>query len=204
LVTSWCGERSFGRRAVRRAEILSTIETVGMTTHDSRTRPPAVPAVVALLGFLVAVAIVAVVGGLASASASEQYAGFAQPSWAPPSWLFGPVWTVLYVMIAVSGWLVWRRGSTVDSARSVSAGLTAPAHVVYGVQLLLNMAWTPLFFGAGLFGVAFAEIVLLWVSIVATIVLFARQSRVAAWLLVPYLAWVTFASALNFSIWMLN
>ncbi|SDF97196.1 TspO/MBR family protein [Pseudonocardia oroxyli] len=161
-----------------------------MTVHSSRTRPPAA---LALLGFLVAVAIVAVVGGLASASAAEQYAGFVQPSWAPPSWLFGPVWTVLYLLIAVSGWLVWRR-----------SGLTAPAHVVYGVQLLLNMAWTPLFFGAGRFGLAFAEIVLLWLSIVATTVLFARHSRPAAWLLAPYLAWVTFASALNLAIWTLN
>lgn len=161
-----------------------------MTVHQARTRPPAA---LALLGFLVAVAIVAVVGGLASASASEQYAGFAQPSWAPPSRLFGPVWTVLYLTIAVSGWLVWRR-----------SGVTSPAHVVYGVQLLLNMAWTPLFFGAGMFGLAFAEIVVLWLSIVATIVLFARHSRPAAWLLVPYLAWVTFASALNLAIWMLN
>lgn len=118
-----------------------------MTVHPARTRPPAA---LALLGFLVAVAVVAVVGGLASASAAEQYAGFVQPSWAPPSWLFGPVWTVLYVMIAVSGWLVWRQ-----------AGLAKPAHLVYGVQLVLNMAWTPLFFAAGLFGVAFAEIVLL-------------------------------------------
>jgi translocator protein len=141
--------------------------------QSARTRPPAA---LALLGFVLAVVVVAVVGGFASASASEQYAGFAQPSWAPPSWLFGPVWTVLYASIAVSGWLVWRR-----------AGLTSPAHVVYGVQLLLNMAWTPLFFGAGLFGLAFAEIGLLWASSVGTVV-----------------AWVTFAAALNFSIWMLN
>jgi len=146
-------------------------------------------AALALLGFGAAVAVVAVVGGLAAANAADRYAGFDLPSWAPPSWLFGPVWTVLYVMIAVSGWLVWRR-----------SGLTSPAHVVYGVQLLLNMLWTPLFFAAGLPWLAFAEIVLLWLSVVATIVLFARHSRPAAWLLVPYLAWVTFAAALNLAI----
>ncbi|GAA4690416.1 tryptophan-rich sensory protein [Pseudonocardia yuanmonensis] len=161
-----------------------------MTVHASRLRPSAL---LALLGFVAAVVVVAVVGGLASAPASEQYAGFVRPSWAPPSWLFGPVWTVLYATIAVSGWLVWRR-----------SGLTAPAHVVYALQLLLNMAWTPLFFAAGLQGVAFAEIVLLWLSIVATIALFARHSRAAAWLLVPYLGWVTFAAALNYAIWTLS
>jgi translocator protein len=143
-----------------------------------------------LLGFVVAVVVVAVVGGIASANASSQYATFDRPAWAPPSWLFGPVWTLLYAMIAISGWLVWR----------AAGGFAKPAHVVYAVQLVLNMLWTPLFFGAGLQWAAFAEIVLLWISIVATIVLFARHSRPAAWLLAPYLAWVTFAAALNFAI----
>lgn len=162
---------------------------------QSLRRPAAAPAsIVALLCFGLAVVVVAVVGGLATAAPERQYAGFEQPAWAPPSWLFGPVWTVLYILIAVSGWLVWRR----------AGGLTSPAHVVYGIQLLLNMAWTPLFFAAGLYGLAFAEIVVLWLSIVATIVLFARIDRTAAWLLAPYLAWVTFASALNLAIWMLN
>ena len=147
----------------------------------------------ALACFGLAVAVVAIVGGLASASASAQYGGLVQPSWAPPSWLFGPVWTVLYVMIAVSGWLVWRR-----------AGWVRSAHGVYAVQLVLNMLWSPLFFGAGLLGLAFVDILLLAASVVATIVLFARVSRLAAVLLVPYLAWVGFASALNFAIWQLN
>ncbi len=160
---------------------------------ESLRRPSAPVAVVALLCFGLAVAAVSLVGGLAAAGSAEQYAHYVQPAWAPPPWLFGPVWTVLYVLIAVSGWLVWRR-----------AGLTSPAHVVYGAQLLLNMAWTPLFFGAGLIGFAFAEIVVLWAAIVATIVLFARIDRLAAWLLVPYLAWVSFAAALNLSIWVLN
>jgi tryptophan-rich sensory protein len=102
---------------------------------------------------------------------------------------------VLYTMIAVSGWLVWRRAGW-SGAR--------PALTVYAVQLVLNALWTPLFFGAGLFGLAFAEILLLAAAIVATIVLFARHSRAAAALLVPYLAWVGFAAALNFAIWTLN
>ena len=160
-----------------------------MTGARAARRPMA--DLLALACFGLAVAVVAIVGGLASASA--QYGGLVQPSWAPPSWLFGPVWTVLYVMIAVSGWLVWRR-----------AGWVRSAHGVYAVQLVLNMLWSPLFFGAGLLGLAFVDILLLAASVVATIVLFARVSRLAAVLLVPYLAWVGFASALNFAISQLN
>jgi len=162
-----------------------------MTSAQTTRRPAA--SLLALAYFVVAVAFVAVVGGLASASAPAQYAGLVQPSWAPPSWLFGPVWTVLYATIAVAGWLVWRR-----------AGWVPAAHGVYAVQLVLNMLWSPLFFGAGLLGLAFAEILLLAALIVATIVLFARVGRLAAVLLVPYLAWVGFASALNLAIWQLN
>jgi benzodiazapine receptor len=160
---------------------------------EVRARQWSIRSVIALAGFVAAVAVVALVGGLASASAAEQYAGYAQPSWAPPAWLFGPVWTVLYAMIALSGWVVWRR-----------AGWVMPAHGVYVAQLALNMLWTPLFFGLGRLGLAFVEILLLLASIAATIVLFARISRRAALLLVPYLGWVAFASALNFAIWQLN
>jgi benzodiazapine receptor len=157
---------------------------------------PTVPnATLGLVVFGAAAAAAAVTGGLAAASAAEQYATLQQPDWAPPAWLFGPVWTVLYAAIAVSGWLVWRRAGWSGARTALS---------VFAAQLVLNALWTPLFFGAGLFGVAFVEIVLLWLSIVATIVLFARHSRPAAALLVPYLAWVTFASALNLAIWLLN
>jgi translocator protein len=162
-----------------------------MTDLQSRRRPAG--ELLALACFGAAVVVVAVVGGLASASAPAQYAGYVQPSWAPPPWLFGPVWTVLYAMIAVSGWLVWRR-----------VGLVLPALGLYAAQLVLNMLWTPLFFGAGQLGLAFAEILLLWVTIAATIVTFAKISRLAALLLVPYLAWVTFAAALNLALWQLN
>ncbi|MFI6508081.1 TspO/MBR family protein [Streptosporangium sp. NPDC050855] len=142
--------------------------------------------------FIVVLALVAVVGSLAAVNAGGEYLSLERPDWAPPQWLFGPAWTVLYVMIALSGWLAWS-----------AAGLT-PALGVYAVQLVLNAAWTPLFFGAGRYGLAFAEIVVLWLAIVLTIVLFRRISRPAAWLLVPYLAWVTYAAALNFAIWQLN
>lgn len=154
--------------------------------HSSpgRTRPA-----LALLAFVLAVAAVAVFGGLFSATAGETYAALDRPAWAPPAWLFGPAWTVLYVLIALSGWWAWRAGG----------GLRAQpvAFAAYGVQLVLNAAWTPLFFGLGAFGAALADILLLGVAILVTVVLFARSSRVAAVLLVPYLLWVAYATALN-------
>ncbi|GIH11092.1 tryptophan-rich sensory protein [Rhizocola hellebori] len=145
-----------------------------------------------LAAFFVAVIATAAIGVVAVTGTAEQYNTLQQPDWAPPSWLFGPVWTVLYAMIAISGWLVWRR---VGFGKQIA---------VYAAQLALNAIWTPLFFGGDLFGLAFADIVALWILIGVTILLFSRVSRVAAWMLVPYWAWVTFASALNFTIWQLN
>lgn len=164
-------------------------------SSSSHPRVPVTRSVLAAAVFLAAVAVVAVVGGLASADAGAVYARLEQPAWAPPQWLFGPAWTVLYLLIAASGWLVWR-----------SAGLYAARafFVAYGVQLLLNAAWSPLFFGAGLYGAAFVDIVLLAVAIVVTMALAVRHSRTAALLLVPYLLWVGYAGALNLAIWLLN
>ncbi|HVL85177.1 MAG TPA: TspO/MBR family protein [Pseudonocardia sp.] len=158
-------------------------------------RPTVPNAVLGLLAFALAVTVAAAVGGLAAASAAEQYASLARPSWAPPAEVFGPVWTVLYALVAVSGWLVWRRAG-VTGARTALTG--------YGVQLVLNALWTPLFFGAGWYGVAFAELCVLLVAVVATVVLFARHSRLAAGLLVPYLLWIGFACAVNLAVWQLN
>lgn len=146
--------------------------------------------------FAGSVAVVAVVGTLAAGSAGQEYATLRTPAWAPPSWLFGPVWTLLYAMIAASGWLVWRRAGSLHAARL--------PFVVYTLQLVLNLAWTPLFFGAGLYGTALVEIVLLVAAILATIALFVRIHRAAALLLVPYACWTLFATALNGSIWLLN
>jgi tryptophan-rich sensory protein len=145
-----------------------------------------------LAAFAAAVVITAVIGSVAVTGTAEQYQTLQQPSWAPPSWLFGPVWTVLYAMIAISGWLVWRKAGV---GKEIA---------VYAAQLVLNALWTPLFFGGDLYGVAFADIVALWILIGVTAVLFWRVSRAAAWMLVPYWMWVTFASALNLSIWQLN
>jgi tryptophan-rich sensory protein len=118
-----------------------------------------------------------------------------KPAWRPPNWLFAPVWTVLYLMIALAGWLIWRE------AGFAGAGLALAA---YALQLVVNAVWTPLFFGLRRPDLGFVDIVLLWLSIVATIALFAPIDVVAAALLVPYLAWVTFAGALNFALWRLN
>jgi tryptophan-rich sensory protein len=147
---------------------------------------------VGLLPFLAAVLAVALLGGLAAGNASDTYRALDLPVFAPPSWLFGPVWSVLYLMIGVAGWLVWRE-------RGWCRALTA-----WAVQLLLNLFWTPLFFGLGEVGLALLDIGLLLGAVVVTIVLSWRISRPAAWLLVPYLLWVGFATALNAGIWLLN
>lgn len=124
----------------------------------------------------------------------EYYAELRKPAWAPPSWLFGPVWTALYAMIGVAAWLVSRRGG---------AG-TRGALGLWGVQLVLNAAWTPIFFGLRAPGPALVEISVMWVAIAATTVAFFARRTAAGALMLPYLAWVTFATALNFEIWRLN
>ncbi|AAY49443.1 tryptophan-rich sensory protein [Xanthomonas campestris pv. campestris str. 8004] len=130
-------------------------------------------------------------GAAASIQAASFYAGLQRPGWAPPGWLFGPVWTVLYGMMAVSVWLIWRRG-----ARGALS--------VFVLQLGLNGLWSWLFFAWHMGAWAFADIVALWLALVATIVTFARHSRGAVWLLVPYLLWISFAAALNYAVWRLN
>ncbi len=125
----------------------------------------------------------------------EWYALLKKPSWNPPAWVFGPVWTALYTMMAVAAWLVWKGGGFAAQRRPLTFFLA---------QLALNAAWTPLFFGLHWTGVAFAEIVLLWLAIATTIAAFRPVSRAAAWLLAPYLAWVSFAAVLNFALWRLN
>jgi len=123
------------------------------------------------------------------------YASLNKPSWNPPSWLFGPVWTVLYAAMAVAAWLVWRRGGLARQRGALGLFL---------LQLALNAAWSPVFFGMQRMGLALVVMMLLWAAIAATMVAFFRVSRGAGWLLVPYLAWVSFAAVLNFTLWRLN
>ena len=137
----------------------------------------------------------AAVGAFASLRAATFYAELVRPDWAPPAAVFGPVWTILYAMMAVAAWLVWRR-------REIRPARIALAFFV--LQLVLNALWSWLFFGWNQGALSFLDIVLLWALIVATLVLFWRISPLAGLLLVPYLAWVTFAAALNYEIWQLN
>lgn len=129
------------------------------------------------------------------------YASLAKPAATPPGWVFGPVWTALYFLMGVAAWLVWKQwGTSSSSARlRIHTALT-----VFGLQLLLNVFWSVVFFGLRLPGAALFEIIFLWLTIVATILAFYKISRLAAWLLVPYLVWVSYAGYLNFSIWVLN
>ncbi|RKS06852.1 TspO/MBR related protein [Nocardiopsis sp. Huas11] len=166
-----------------------------MTITPSEQRHGGARALAGLVVFVAAVAAAALSGVLLSPDTAQEYARLEQPDWAPPSWLFGPVWTTLYAMIALAGWLVWRRFGWQGARLALS---------LFALQLLLNAAWSPLFFTLGLRGTAFADIAVLWVVLSATIALFARLSRPAAWLLVPYWAWTTFAALLSFTMWRLN
>lgn len=136
------------------------------------------------------------IGSLSTASAvSTWYAELRKPGWTPPGWVFGPVWTTLYVLMGIAGWLVWRK-----------AGFSgAPwAILLFALQLAFNAAWSGIFFGMRRFDLAFIEIVMLWVLILATAIAFWRHDPRSAVLLLPYLAWVSYASALNYAIWRLN
>jgi benzodiazapine receptor len=127
---------------------------------------------------------------------SEWYVHLNKPFFTPPGWIFGPVWTALYVLMAVAAAMVWNKGMT--------ASIVKIALALYLIQLILNGLWTPIFFGAKMPLLAFIEIVFLWAAVFLTILTFARVSKTAAALLIPYLLWTSFAAVLNFSIWYLN
>ena len=143
-----------------------------------------------LLGFIVLTFLAPLAGAFTPPGA--WYQTLNKPSWNPPPWIFGPVWTLLYLGMAVAAWLVWKRGGQGQALR------------LYCVQLALNAAWTPVFFGAHQLGAAFIVIVCMWIAIFLTQRAFQAVSRPAGLLLVPYLAWVSFASVLNFTLWRLN
>ena len=123
------------------------------------------------------------------------YRALSKPAWNPPDWVFGAGWAVLYIMIAVAGWRVWE---------AAAAEVLVFPLTVYALQLALNAGWSAIFFGLKRPDWAFAELVCLWIAIGVNIVVFHPIDPLAAWLLVPYLAWVTFAGALNFTVWRLN
>jgi tryptophan-rich sensory protein len=152
------------------------------------------------LQLISAIAVCEIAGMLGSVftlpAISGWYAGLMRPAFSPPNWIFGPVWTTLFALMGIAAFLVWQKGWKQRMVRT--------ALWIFAVQLVLNVAWSFIFFGQHNPGGAFIDIVLLWIAILATIIVFNRLSKPAAWLLLPYIAWVSFAGYLNYSIWQLN
>jgi benzodiazapine receptor len=163
-------------------------DTAATAVHNSAIR-----SALALVGWLALSFTAAAMGGLFLPG--EWYASLRKPAWNPPNWIFGPVWTVLYATMGITAWLVWKRGGFAGQRIALSLFL---------LQLLLNALWSPLFFGLRNPGLAFVDIVLLWLAVLVTVVAFWKAHSFSGALLVPYLAWVTFASVLDFAIWRLN
>jgi translocator protein len=153
----------------------------------------------AILSLVIWVAISISAGALGSLlggpGRDEWYSELVKPRFNPPGWVFGPVWTMLYILMGIAAWGIWRR---------IRQPLAKPALGLFGVQLFLNAIWSGIFFGLHEIGWALADLVALWVVLAATTVLFVRVRTWSGLLLLPYLAWVTFAGVLNYSLWMLN
>ena len=150
-----------------------------------------------LVGCILVCEAVGAASGLASgAGLGTWYAGLRKPSISPPGWVFGPVWGVLYAAMGVAVWMIWRH-AMMHQAGQVALGM-------FALQLGLNGLWSPAFFGAKSTALGMVVIALLWAAIVGTIVAFAKVSTPAAWLLAPYLAWVSYAGVLNWMLWRLN
>lgn len=151
------------------------------------------------IGLIVLLLVCFAVAGIGSAVTTPKvdnwYAELEKPSWNPPGWVFGPVWSALYAAMAVAAWLVWREGGVAHARLPLT---------LFAVQLGMNMLWSFLFFGFENPGLAFVDVVLLWMAIVSTMVVFWHRSKLAGLLFVPYLAWVSFAAVLNYTIWRLN
>ncbi len=150
--------------------------------------------------FIISISIPVILGsvsGLFNVSAIDGwYQTINKPSWNPPNWIFGPVWTTLYVLMGIALYLVWKA--------EASMILKKTAISLFAVQLLLNFFWSFIFFNQQEIGWALVEIIAMWVFILLTIFAFANVSKTAAWLLVPYISWVSFATILNYTIWKLN
>jgi tryptophan-rich sensory protein len=157
---------------------------------------PGLRSAIGLIVAVLAVSSAAAIGGAAtSSSVGEWYQALRKPSFNPPSWIFGPVWTALYAMMATAAWLVWMKRGFADAQLPLA---------LFGLQLALNAAWSVLFFGLRNPGLALVDIGLLWAAILATLLAFRPISLPAALLLAPYLVWVSFAAVLNHAIWSLN
>ena len=154
----------------------------------------------ALSKLIIAVGVSELAGIIGSVFTAPAIAGWyttlARPELAPPNWVFGPVWTTLFALMGVTAFLVWKKGL---DRKDVKIALG-----IFLGQLVLNTLWSIIFFGLHNPGAAFVEIIFLWLAILATIIAFAKISKLAAWLLVPYILWVSFAVYLNYAIWILN
>lgn len=169
---------------------------MGMGARDSQTAEAEAKGTRALGGLAIWLVVCFAAPALSVGSPpGDWYATLSKPGWNPPNAVFGPVWTALYTMMAVAAWLVWRRGGFRAQRRALGWFLA---------QLALNALWTPVFFGLHQLGWAFAVIILLWLAIAGTALAFWRVKALAAALLLPYLAWVSFAAFLNFTLWRMN
>jgi translocator protein len=164
-----------------------------MTPPSREVGPRPLPPVVSLAAWGLLCFAAAAVGSLTMPD--PWFAQLQKPAWNPPGWVFGPVWSLLYALMAVAAWMVWRQPLSLARRRALGLFL---------FQLALNAAWSPLFFGLHAPGLAFADVAVLWAAVLATTIAFSRIHRSAGSLLLPYVAWVSFAAALNFSIWRLN
>lgn len=167
-----------------------------MGYHAGMENPNRLRSIYALVGFLLVTFAAAGVGSLFTTPATAPggwYGTLPKPAWTPPSWVFAPVWTTLYLLMAVAAWRVWRTAGGFRAARAPLA--------LYAIQLVLNAAWSIIFFGQRQVGVAMLDLALLWLAILATMLAFWRVDRPAGILLLPYLAWVSYASTLNYAIW---
>lgn len=162
-------------------------------TNDTMGKPRMAANVTGLSVWLLLSFAVAAFG--AQIEPGEWYRQLSKPDWTPPNWLFGPVWTFLYIAMAVAAWLIWREGGVRRSLTPLG---------FYVLQLILNGLWSWFFFGRNMIGAAFIDIILLLVAIIVTSALFLKRQRLAGILMIPYVLWVSFATALNFQIWRLN
>lgn len=149
-----------------------------------------------VIAIAVPLAIGATSGFFTVTGVNSWYQTIHKPSWNPPNWVFGPVWTTLYIMMGVALYQVWKADT--------GTGLKRTAIILFAVQLVLNFFWSFIFFNQQQIGWAVVEIIVMWGMILATIFAFGRISSTAAWLLVPYISWVSFAMMLNYTIWKLN
>ena len=149
-----------------------------------------------IIAIAIPVAVGAISGFFTATGVESWYQTINKPSWNPPGWIFGPVWTTLYVMMGIALFLVWKSDS--------SDILKKTAIALFAIQLILNFFWSFIFFNQHQIGWALVEIIAMWIFILLTIFAFGNVSKLAAWLLVPYISWVSFATILNYTIWKLN